>query len=97
VEDQNNSIEHLVERGLIVLSMANFIVNDQDEGRLMGSFLEIAVDATSKAHEAAKLTEIGVLVVEGNCLYESNSNGTKRLIKTLQKKLIDFPKRFKLT
>jgi hypothetical protein len=96
VEDQHNSIEHLVERGLIDSSMANFIINDKEEGILMGSFLEIAVDATSKAHEAAKKTQIAVLVEEDNCLYELRLDGTKRYIKALQKQLNNFPDRFKL-
>lgn len=88
-------LQSLIAGGLIGAALGTLLSKDNDDTTL-GAIAGAAILATLKANENAQKTNVPVYVEEQGSLYEINSNGEKRFIKTINKSAKKVPEHFKL-
>ena len=91
-------IENLLAGGLIGAALGAILSkNNKGDGVTLGALLGAAILATLKANEDAKKTSVSVLEEENGRIYELHPDGTKHLVKTINKpKKNSLSEKFKL-
>lgn len=85
----------LVADGIIGAALAALITNSKSS-RSLGALAGAALFATLRAHENARKTNIPLVIVEQNVLYEINADGTRKMLKKIPRTDQRVPKRFRL-
>lgn len=78
-------IKSLVEDGLIEASVVDLLSIDEDDNTTIGAIAGAAILATYKASLLAKKSNFPILFEEDDNLVELHPDGTKRIIKALEK------------
>jgi hypothetical protein len=85
----------LVADGIIGAALAALITNSKSS-RSLGAMARAVLFATLEAHENAKKTNIPLVIVAQNVLYEISADGTRRMLKKIPRTDQRVPKRFRL-
>jgi hypothetical protein len=89
-------IESLIEGGLIGATLGAIWSKKKGKGAKLGALAGAAILATYNANLAAKKTKLPLVFEENGSIYELQSNGVTRLIRTLEKSNIKLERKFSL-
>ena len=89
-------IESLIAGGFIGAVLGALLTKKSKSGGLLGAIAGAALLATFKANEKARNLDFPILIKENNIIYEHRSDGTKHIVKIIEKSTKKVPEYFKL-
>jgi Ran GTPase-activating protein (RanGAP) involved in mRNA processing and transport len=92
---ENNLLEVAIAGGLIGAALEALVSGDKKNSGL-GALAGAVIAASLRANQEASKTNVPVVIEENNNLYEVSPDGSKKLIKKLEKNSKPIPKKFTL-
>lgn len=96
MKEEDEIVENLIAGGLIGAALGALLSKSKGDGAALGALAGAAIMATYKANERAQKTNVPFYIEEDGNLYEIQSGGKKRFVRTIEKSDVVLPKRFKL-
>lgn len=91
-----DSLEKLIEGGLIGAALGALLAKDKEEGAAIGALLGAAFSSTLEANKAALQTDKPVLIAEDGKLYRLYPNGDREFVKNLPRSNRKWPAKLNL-
>jgi len=96
MNEENNSLQSLIQGGLIGAALGAVLAKDKEDGMVVGALIGAAIMATWNAGQTAINSNLPVYVEEDGKLFSITSDGNRQLIKQIRKSRRKMPDRFKL-
>ena len=95
IKSEVEIVDSLILGGIIGAALGSLITNDKS-GTGLGAIAGAALFASFKANEKAKQLQFPLVVLENGTLYELNKDGSKKVVKHIEKPSIKVPSNFTL-
>ena len=89
-------LQSLIAGGLIGAALGALLSKNREDGATLGALAGAAILATFKANEKAMQTNLPMFIEEDGSLYQIQSGGEKKFIRTIEKPAVKLKNNFKL-